>query len=162
MRRQPTVAQAVVLAAGALTVVASFLPFIEVAGRSFTAWAAEPFLFPLSTLPALLALAAVVVTSLPAVWAGFPPRLAGFDPAQLVAAAACAAAALMVAWLAVDKGGEGLAAGGVLMLVGSGTMAAAAVAGLLGRWATPVGGGPRRPPLRVVRGHDDQPGDSAD
>jgi hypothetical protein len=161
VRRQPTVAEAVVLAAGLLVVVASFLPFTELGGRSFSAWAAEPFLFPLSTLPALLALAGVVLAGAPLVWSGAPERPGGVDPRVVVAAAGTAATLVMLAWLAVDKGGEGLAAGGVLMLVGSAVMAAAAVASTLGRWSRPLlGGDAARPRLRVIHGDEDRPDDS--
>jgi len=157
VRRQPTVAEAVVLAAGLLVVVASFLPFTQFDGRTFTAWAAEPFLFPLSTLPALLALVGVLVAGAPLVWAGFPERPGGVDPRLVVAASALAATLVMLAWMAVDKGGEGLATGGVLMLVGSAAMAAAAVAAVLGRWSRPLlGGESPRPRLRVIRGEQDQ------
>jgi hypothetical protein len=157
VRRQPTVAEGVVLAGGLLTAVASFLPFAELSGRTWTAWAPQAFLFPLSTLPALLAVLAVVVDGAPVVGAKLPDRLAGFEPDQLVAGAASAAALLMLAWLAVDKGGGGLAAGGVLMLVGSVAMATGAVGRLLGRGNRILGpGGGRRPSLRVIRGERDQ------
>lgn len=121
MKRQVTVAQLVVLASAAVTLLFSFFPFLGVSGleeADRNAWGSG--MFPLATYPALIAAGIGVLVALSALGGvKLPDRVLGYSWPQIYAAAAVFALLIMLGWLIVDKGGWSLQYGAVLMLLGS-------------------------------------------
>lgn len=167
VERQPTVAETVVIAGALVTFLASFLPFVGIAApdgdTTWTAWSTEPFLFPLSTAPAVLALAVGVWTGLACTKAVLPNRVLGFDARQLTAVGSFAAGLFVACWLVVDLGTADKRVGALAMVAGSAAMVTGSVLLLTGRGR--AGLFERRPPsrrhLRVLRPDDGGSGPAA-
>jgi hypothetical protein len=125
MKRQPTVADIVMFAGGAVTFLFSFLHFVD----NTNAWGTG--LFPVTTLIALLGLAMAVFVALE-VLAGFRlPIFLTFNYKQMYVTWGITAAGFMLCWLIVDKGSVDTGAGLYLMLIGSLAMAVGAVLNVL-------------------------------
>jgi hypothetical protein len=136
VKRQPTVADIVMMAGGVVTFLFSFFSFWDQRGVSENAWGS--FAFPLATIPAILGLAMVVVVALE-VFAGvkLPNQVLTFNWKQIYVTWGVVAAVIMLGFLilsdAPDKG-----FGFWLMLLGSLAMAVGAILNLLGLAANPV------------------------
>src|SRR3954462_668881 len=124
MKRQPTVADIVMVVGGVVTFNFSFLDFFE----GTNAWASG--LFPVTTIIAVLGLAMAVFVLLDLL-AGFqlPPFLT-FNYKQMYVTWGVTAAVFMLAWLIID--GPDKKAGLYLMLIGSLAMAVGAILNVLG------------------------------
>jgi hypothetical protein len=143
MKRQPTVADIIMLAGGAVTFLFSFLPFVG-DGTDYNAWSSDLFgLFPVTTIIAVLGLAMVVFVLLE--WlVGFTiPTFLTFTYKQMYVTWGVVAAVLMLAYLIMDKHGGSSKAGLWLMLLGSLAMAVGAILNVLGVATETVGGGAR-------------------
>lgn len=125
MKRQPTVADIVMVAGGIVTFIFSFLDFFE----GINAWASG--LFPITTIIAVLGLAMAVFVILELV-AGFRlPDFLTFNYKQMYVTWGITAGVFMLAWLIVDSGPD-KKAGLYLMLIGSLAMAVGAILNILG------------------------------
>jgi hypothetical protein len=132
MKRQPTVAEIVMFAGGAVTFIFSFLHFV---GDS-NAW--DSGLFPVTTIIAVLGLAMAVFVALE-LFVGF--RLGSFltfTYKQMYVTWGITAGVFMLAWLILDKGGVDTGAGLWLMLIGSLAMAVGSILNILGIATQPV------------------------
>jgi hypothetical protein len=125
MKRQPTVADIVMVIGGVITFIFSFLDFFE--GEN--AWATG--LFPVTTIIAVLGLAMVVFVLLDLL-AGFHlPDFLTFTYKQMYVTWGIVAAVFMLAWLILDTPAD-KKAGLYLMLIGSLAMAVGAILNILG------------------------------
>ena len=95
VKRQPTVADIVMMAGGAITFLFSFFAFWDDSGRTENAWGS--FAFPLATIPAILGLAMVVVVALE-VFAGvkLPDQVLTFNWKQILTTWGVVAAVIML------------------------------------------------------------------
>lgn len=126
-----TLSNVLVGGGGLVTFIFSFLKFYKEGSFGFSAWDTDGLAF-VSTVPALLGLAAAVWVGLELANVNLPGDVLTFNPAQIKATWGISAAALMIAFLTVDMGGVGKGPGFWLMLLGSLAMAIGAVMGLLG------------------------------
>ncbi len=105
----------VAIAAGALALGASFLPFYK-NGESITIW--DTRLFPVGTLiPILTGVSALLIVANRAERSGPSRRVAGFSLDQLALVASFEAAVLAWAFFVVRRGGYGIGVGYVLLLI---------------------------------------------
>lgn len=143
MDKKISVANLVMLAGGAITLLASFFgdfwDFGDQGGAS--AWATDYGAFA-TTIPAILALVMVVWSLLELAGVGLPAKVLTFDHTQLKATWGITAAGTMLAYLTVD-GDKAL--GFVVMFLGSAAMAGGAVMALLGKGSEQVALGGAKP-----------------
>lgn len=116
---------------GLVTFIFSFLKFFKQGPFGFNAWDGDGLAF-VSTVPAILGLAALVWVALDLFGVKLPNEVLTFNAAQIKATWGISAAGLMIAFLTVDMGGIGKGPGFWLMLIGSLAMGVGAVLGLLG------------------------------
>ena len=110
VRGKLTTGEIVIVAAGAVALVASFLPWYRGGGDSYSAWSSG--LFPLATLvPILATVMAVQVLVHKLSVVGVPRRMGDFTWEQIHLVAAVAAAVLVFCYLIVDRGGVDLGVG---------------------------------------------------
>src|SRR5688572_21604882 len=83
---------------GLVTFIFSFLKFFKQGPFGFNAWDTDGFAF-VSTVPAILGLAAAVWVALDMFGVNLPGAVLTFTPAQLKATWGIAAGGLMLAWL---------------------------------------------------------------
>jgi hypothetical protein len=129
MKRQPTVAEIVMVAGGIVTFIFSFLHFVA----DVNAWSSDGFgLFPVTTLIAILGLAMAVFVILE--WTvGFKlPTFLTFTYRQIYVTWGIFAGGLMLCYLVMDKHGLDTGAGLYLMLIGSLAMAVGSILNVLG------------------------------
>jgi hypothetical protein len=139
MKRQPTVAEIVMFAGGAITFIFSFLPFIGVGSESKSAWGSLFGLFPNTTIIAILGLAMAVFVALE-IFVGFTlPTFLTFTYKQMYVTWGVVAGVFMLAYLITDKGGTDSKAGLYLMLVGGLAMGVGSILNVLGLANQPVG-----------------------
>jgi hypothetical protein len=131
-----TPANIVILVAGVVILIGSFLPFYEIPGldlgelgevdlgdldtgsESVSAWSSGLFL--IATLPAILGVVMAVVVALTAFAnVNLPDRVLGLTWDQVHLALAFQAALMMLCWLIADKGGADWGIGVWLMLLAS-------------------------------------------
>ncbi len=157
MKKQPTITDIIMLAGGAVTLLFSFLNFVEFGDQGESAWGDGNF--PLATIPAILGLAMVVFILLE--WFAAPniPKILTFDVKQMYVTWGITAAAIMLAYLVVDKGGADTAIGAILSLLGAAAMAAGSIMNILGVANTPLSSG-QKPPAGYPgqQGYPPQPG----
>jgi hypothetical protein len=150
MKKQISVANLVMLVGGTVTFLFSFFDFFGVGGFATSAWGSG--LFPLATIPAILGGAMLVVCVLEQVGTKLPDQVLTFNWKQILATWGITSLAIMLAFLIVDKNGQSLKFGGILMLLGSIAMAVGSLLALLGKGtnllAMPGGGSttPTPPP----------------
>jgi hypothetical protein len=123
-----TPAGIVIVAGGAVILIASFLSFYTLGSVSATAWSSSSGLFPLATLPALLGLimaAHVAITTFADV--SLPAHLLGFDWKQIQLLLGIQSALLMVCFLIVDHSVLSFGIGFWLMLLSAIALAVGAV-----------------------------------
>ncbi len=136
MDKKLTPAEIVVLAAGAVVLVFSFLPFYKIGGGSFgafhvssksvSAWSSG--LFPVATLiPIFGVLMAAQVAVAKFTSAQLPARVLTFTWEQLLVALGFFAALLSVCYSVVDKGGADFGFGYYFVLIGAIGLAVGAV-----------------------------------
>jgi hypothetical protein len=135
MKRQPTVADIVMFAGGAVTFLFSFLHFID----DTNAWGTG--LFPVSTLIALLGLAMAVFVALDVLIGFRLPIFLTFNYKQMYVTWGITAAGFMLCFLIQDKGPADTGAGLYLMLIGSLAMAVGSVLNVLEIATQPVSSG---------------------
>jgi hypothetical protein len=121
-----SVANLVMLAGAAVTVLFSFFDFFD---RGGNAWDTD-FLAFATTVPAILALVMGVWVVLELLGVSLPEDVLTFDRAQLKTTWGIAAAGIMLSWITTDAD-KGI--GYWLMLLGSIAMAVGAVMALLGK-----------------------------
>ena len=129
MKRQPTVAEIVMVAGGVVTFIFSFLHFVA----DVNAWSSDGFgLFPVTTLIAVVGLAMAVFVALE--WfVGFTlPTFLTFTYRQIYVTWGIFAGGLMLCYLVMDKHGADTGAGLYLMLIGSLAMAVGSILNVLG------------------------------
>jgi hypothetical protein len=166
--KKPTPAGIVIIAAGAVALIASFLAFYKYSSggiglsssqlnayraagipipsgagggsRSFSAWSNSGFLlFPLATLPALLGLVMALQVGLTTFTdVKLPARILGFDWLQIHLVCGAQALLLMLAYVLVNKGGATYGIGYWLMFIASIGLAVGAV--MLSREPAPATG----------------------
>ncbi len=126
MKRQPTVAEIVMVAGGVVTFLFSFLHFIG----DTNAWGSG--LFPITTLIAVVGLAMAVFVLLE--WfADFRlPTFLTFTYKQIYVTWGIFCGGLMLCYLVTDKGSLDTGAGLYLMLIGSLAMAVGSILNILG------------------------------
>ncbi|MBA2327736.1 MAG: hypothetical protein H0V95_13990 [Actinobacteria bacterium] len=128
MDNKITPGEIVVMAAGAVALIASFLPFykqetfnaeLETVDKNFSAWSSDfPFLFPVATLIAIFAVVAgllVVLTKFANV--DLSRGFLGFGFTQLLLALGFFSAILALAYLIQDKGTTDTGFGYWLLLI---------------------------------------------
>ncbi len=123
--RKLTPANTVILIAGAVMLIASFLPFYEfslpaIAGgdQNFSAWSTDAFLFGIATLVVLFGVVMalhVALTTFANV--SLPDRVLGFTWDQVHVALGFQATVMMLAFLVRDKGLFDFGVGFFLMLL---------------------------------------------
>ena len=121
-----TTGEIVIVAGGAVALLASFLPWYRGVGRSFSAWSSG--LFPLATLVPLLGtvmLVQVLVDKLSG--ARMPRRLGDFTWEQVHLVAAVFAAVIVFCYLIVERGGLDLGFGFYLELLAAAALVVGAV-----------------------------------
>lgn len=129
-----------VAAAGALvTFIFSFLPFFDIAGLEGTpsAWTTD-FKGFAAAIPALLALALVVVIALRFANITMPEQVLTFTPDQVKATWGIAAAGIMISFIATGPESIDKAVGFWFMLIGALAMAAGTIMKLLGKGTSTV------------------------
>jgi hypothetical protein len=164
--KKPSPAGIVILAAGAVALIASFLAFYKYSyggiaisqadrnaaraagislpgggsSKSFSAWSSSGFgLFPLATLPALLGLVMALQVGLTTFAdVKLPARVLGFDWLQIHLVLGVQAVVLMLAYLLVNKGPATYGIGYWLMFVASIGLVVGAV--MLSREPAPAAG----------------------
>ncbi len=142
MKRQPTIAEIIMLAGGAITFLFSFFNFIGDGDEGRNAWSSDVFaLFPNTAVIALFGLATVVVILV--MWLLNPtlPKILTFDWKQILFAWGATSALFMLCYLITEKNGANFKIGGIFMLLGSLAMAVGATLNLLGILTTPVTSG---------------------
>jgi hypothetical protein len=129
MKRQPTVADIVMVAGGVVTFIFSFLHFVA----DVNAWSSDGFgLFPVTTLIAVVGLAMAVFVALE-IFAGFTlPTFLTFNYKQIYVTWGIFNGGLMLCYLIMDKHGADTGAGLYLMLIGSLAMAVGSILNILG------------------------------
>jgi hypothetical protein len=139
MKRQPTVAEIVMFAGGAIAFIFSFLPFIGFGSASRNAWSSDFGLFPVTTIIAILGLAMAVFVALE-IFVGFTlPTFLTFTYKQMYVTWGIVAGVFMLAYLIMDKSGLDSKAGLYLMLVGGLAMGVGSILNVLGLANQPVG-----------------------
>ena len=144
--------------AGALvTLLFSFFGFYKFGDDSRSAWSSDGGAFA-TTVPAILALALLVVIGLELGGVKLPERVITFDWKQIKATWGIAAAGLMLSWIATDLGGLDKSAMFWLQVLGSIAMAVGTIMALLGkgtRWSRSprAAAVARRPPLHRTFPH---------
>ena len=147
MKRQITVADAIFGGGSLLAFLFSFFDFLGAGKYGSSAWASG--VFPLGTIPAILGLLGVVVVVLDLTGAAkLPDQVLTLNWRQIRLTWGITAAAIMLAWLIVDKSSASLKIGGWVMLIGSLLMAAGSVMAILGKGTEVVnlGNKPATPP----------------
>jgi hypothetical protein len=98
-------ANLVILIAGIVILLASFLAFYKVAGHSFNAWDSDVFLLGIATLPALFGVIMALHVGLTAFANVHPPgRVLGFTWDQIHVGLGFQATIMMLAFLVRDNG----------------------------------------------------------
>lgn len=159
MKTKISVANLVMLAGGAVTLLFSFFSFwtfesYDGGSEGINAWDSDGSAW-VSTIPALLGVAMVIWSILELVGTQLPAQVLTFNANQLKATWGIGASGVMLAFLISDTPDRGI--GFWLMLLGSLAMAVGAVMALLGQWsntvevpgghhASAVGGTPPPPP----------------
>ena len=138
MKRQPTVAEIIMFAGGAITFIFSFLPFIG-NGESRSAWGSFFALFPNTTVIALLGLAMAVFVALDVIIGFKLPTFLTFTPKQIYVTWGVVAGGFMLCYLITDKVGADSKPGLYLMLIGSLAMAVGSILNILNLANQPVG-----------------------
>jgi hypothetical protein len=151
VKRQPTITDIIMLAGGAITLLFSFLNFVEFGDQGESAWGTGNF--PLLTIPAILGLATVVFVLLEWFVAPTMPKILTFDLKQMYVTWGITAAAIMLAFFVTDKRGLDTGIGAILSLLGSLAMATGSILNILGILNTPLSSGPKAP-----AGYPGQPG----
>jgi hypothetical protein len=119
--------------AGALvTLLFSFFGFFKFGDDARSAWSSDGGAFA-TTVPAILALALLVVIGLELGGVKLPERVITFDWKQIKATWGIAAAGLMLSWIATDLGGLDKSAMFWLQVLGSIAMAVGTIMALLGK-----------------------------
>ena len=120
-------AATVIVVAGAVMLVGSFLGFFTFGSLSWSAWSSRGY-FPLATLPALLGVIMalqVVLTTFTDV--SLPAEVLGFDWTQIHLVLGIQAALLMLCFLVLNHGVLGFGIGFWLMLLAAIALAVGAV-----------------------------------
>ncbi|HEX2274803.1 MAG TPA: hypothetical protein VHG90_13090 [Acidimicrobiales bacterium] len=126
VKRKLTTGEIVILAGGAVALVASFLPWYEADGDGYSAWSSG--LFPLATLvPILGTVMAVQILVDKLSGANMPRRLSDFTWEQIHLVAALVTAVLVFCYLVVDRGGVDLGFGFYLEMLAAAALVAGAV-----------------------------------
>ena len=133
MKSKISVANLVMLAGGAVTLLFSFFDFWSYG----SAWDTDAGAW-VTTIPAILALAMVVWSVLELVGTQLPAQVLTFNSNQMKATWGIGASGVMLAFLISDSGGADRGIGFWLMLLGSIAMATGAVMALLGQWSETV------------------------
>ena len=137
----------VILAAGAVMLIASFLAFYTYGSLSWSAWSSQkPFaLFPLATLVALFGVLMAAQVAIAAFASGvkLPEKVLGLTWDQIHLALACQAVIMMIAFLIRDHGGASFGIGFWLLLLAS---IALVVGAVLRMQEKPAGATPPPPP----------------
>lgn len=116
MEQKVTPGEIVVMAAGGLALIASFLPFYTGGGQSDSAWSTG--LFPVATLVMLFALAAGALVALDKFTnLSLAQGVLGIRLIQLVLALGFFAAILVLAFLVSERFGASLGVGYFLLLI---------------------------------------------
>jgi hypothetical protein len=149
VKRQITVADAIFGGGSLLTFLFSFFDFIGAGSYGVSAWASG--VFPLGTIPAVLGLLGIIVVVLDLTGAAkLPDQVLTLNWRQIRLTWGITAAAIMIAYLIVDKSSANLKFGGWVMLIGSLLMAAGSVMAVLGKGTEMVNlgkpSGPATPP----------------
>src|SRR4051794_16471040 len=130
MKRQPTVADIVMVVGGVVTFIFSFLDFFE----GSNAWSTG--LFPVTTIIAVLGLAMALFVLLDLLADFRLPNFLTFNYKQMYVTWGITAAVFMLAWLIID--GPDKKAGLYLMLIGSLPMAVGSILNILALAPQPV------------------------
>lgn len=140
MGKKVTVANLIFTVGGLVTILFSFFGFVGAGGESRNAWSNDFFgLFPVTTIIAILGLAALVVGVLEILGTvKLPAQVLTFNWSQIKFTWGIVAAAFMLAFLITEKGGLDFKFGGIMMLLGSLAMAVGATMNLLGLGANTV------------------------
>ena len=162
MKRQPTVADIIMLAGGALTFIFSFLTFWDYEVDTSNAWGS--FAFPTFTIPAILGLAMAVLVALE-VFAGvkLPTRVLTFDWKQIYVTWGIVAFVIILSALILNvPTGLDRGVGLILQLFTTAAMAVGAIMNVLGVGTRPVtaatGAGQRGIQPGQPGGYPGQPG----
>lgn len=129
MGKKISVANLVMLAGGAVTLLFSFFAFYKYGDEGYSAWNGDTGAF-VTTIPAILAIAMVAWGVAELAGVSLPGNVLTFNGAQLKATWGISAAGVLIAFLTTD-GDKGI--GFWFMLIGSLAMAAGAVMALLGK-----------------------------
>ena len=126
VRGKLTVGEIVILAGGAVALLASFLPWYEAGDDGYSAWSSG--LFPLATLVPILGTIMAVQVLLDRVsGVALPRRLGDFTWEQIHLVAAIVAAVLVFCYLVVNRGGVDLGFGFYLEMLAAAALVAGAV-----------------------------------
>jgi hypothetical protein len=121
-----------IIGVGALVAfIFSFLDFFKFGDQGINAWDGDGFAFA-STVPAILALVALIWIGLELANVNLPDQVLTFTGPQLKATWGIAAFGIMLSWLSAGPSGTDKGIGFWLMFIGSLAMAVGAVMALLG------------------------------
>jgi hypothetical protein len=129
MGKRISVANLVMLAGGAVTLLFSFFSFFSYGDDGVSAWSTDGGAF-VTTIPAILAIAMIGVGAAELAGAKLPDQLLTYSIPQIKGTWGIASAGIMLAWITTD-GDKGI--GFWFMFIGSFAMAAGAVMALLGK-----------------------------
>lgn len=129
MDKRISVANLVMLAGGAVTLLFSFFSFFSYGDDGMSAWSTDGGAF-VTTIPAILAIAMIGVSVAELAGAKLPDQVLTYSVNQIKGTWGIAAAGIMLAWITTD-GDKGI--GFWFMFIGSFAMAAGAVMALLGK-----------------------------
>ena len=140
MGKKVTVANLIFTVGGLVTILFSFFGFVGFDDESRSAWSSDGFaLFPVTTIIAILGLAAFVVGVLEILGnVKLPAQVLTFNWNQIKVTWGITAAAFMLAYLLTEKNGASFKFGGIMMLLGSLAMAVGSIMNLLGLGANTV------------------------
>jgi hypothetical protein len=128
MNKKISVANLVMLAGGAVTLLFSFFAFTKFGDNGFSAWNGDAGAFA-TTVPAILAIAMIAVCICEMAGVNLPSHVLTFNWNQIKATWGISAAGIMLSWITVGD----LAYGAWVMFLGSLAMAAGGVMALLGK-----------------------------
>ena len=131
MRKHISVAELVMVIGGAITFVFSFFSFWGFGGLRVSAWGNGTF--PLASIPAILGGAMLVAGIVEQAGSKLPEPVLTFNWRQIRFTWGIVAAAIMLSYLIMDKGGASLKLGGILMFLGALAMGTGSVMALLGK-----------------------------
>ncbi|WP_193788224.1 hypothetical protein [Ilumatobacter nonamiensis] len=128
MNSKISVANLVMLAGAAVTLLFSFFGFYKFGDESFSAWSTDALAF-VTTIPAILAIAMIAWVGCELFGVNLPDNVLTFDSNQLKATWGISAAGIMLAFITTDGDKSAFF---WLQLLGSFAMAAGSVMALLG------------------------------